>query len=358
MPNDIFIPQAQDMLTPAMNLYKLMQQKKEFELEQQKQGSLQDYHKQMGLQNKMQNVISLAKDQPEAAAQMFNSDPELVQMNKGVPVKFLGVKNEWAHFETDDEGNVTGISKTGQIKDFGKKGKTKTETEANSLEKILADRVAKGDLTLEEAYKLKSTAQPTGTTVNIDTAGKKFWGEMGTETVKLFTKEREAAQESVVGLRTIGEARRNLQAGIYSGSAANIKLGVDKWLQEVGFNIGGEKASNTEAFAAATGKLVGKIIKQFGAGTGLSDADREYAEKIAGGKITLTDESMSKIFEIADRAMRIEIREYNKKAEGIESRPEAKEFPFSFKIEEPPHPNLTSEEQKRLDELRKKKGGQ
>ena len=32
---------------------------------------------------------------------------------------------------------------------------------------------------------------------------------------------------------------------------------------------------------------VGRLIKQFGAGTGLSDADRQYAEKMAGGKITL-----------------------------------------------------------------------
>ena len=74
-----------------------MQQKKEFELDQQKQDSLQDYHKQMELQNKIQNVISLAKDQPEAAEKMFNSDPEMVKRGNG-PITFNKTEGDWHEF--------------------------------------------------------------------------------------------------------------------------------------------------------------------------------------------------------------------------------------------------------------------
>ena len=103
MAPNIFIPQPTDMITPAMNLYKLMQQKKEFELDQQKQGSLQDYHKQMELQNKIQSIISLAKDQPEAAEKMFNSDPEMVQRNKGqIQFNKAASDEDWHVYEGGD----------------------------------------------------------------------------------------------------------------------------------------------------------------------------------------------------------------------------------------------------------------
>jgi hypothetical protein len=64
---------------------------------------------------------------------------------------------------------------------------------------------------------------------------------------------------------------------------------------------------------------VGKIIKQFGAGTGLSDADRQYAEKMAGGKITLDVKALNKILDINERAARNVITRHNKDVAGIKT---------------------------------------
>jgi len=83
------------------------------------------------------------------------------------------------------------------------------------------------------------------------------------------------------------------------------------------------------------GKQVGTIIKQFGSGTGLSDADREYAEKIVGGKITLTEEAIRKIISINKRAYQNVIRNYNKRAKQVMEKPEAKELPYNLLVEEP-----------------------
>ena len=125
---ELYIPTPQDNITPAMNLYKLMQQKKEYELDLQKQGTLQDYHKQLGQQGRMQNIITLAKDQPEAATQLFNNDPELVQANKGQQVKFLPEQSDgdWNVFETGD--TLSKINKkTGEVENTGLPRKEDTE---------------------------------------------------------------------------------------------------------------------------------------------------------------------------------------------------------------------------------------
>jgi hypothetical protein len=60
------------------------------------------------------------------------------------------------------------------------------------------------------------------------------------------------------------------------------------------------------------GANVGQLIKQFGAGTGLSDADREFAMQMAGSKITLTEQALRKILDINDRAANKIIDTHNK----------------------------------------------
>jgi formyltetrahydrofolate synthetase len=67
------------------------------------------------------------------------------------------------------------------------------------------------------------------------------------------------------------------------------------------------------------GQNTAKLIKQFGAGTGLSDADREYATKIAGGSIKLDEKAIRKVLEINDRAARNVIAGHNKKVENIKT---------------------------------------
>jgi hypothetical protein len=59
---------------------------------------------------------------------------------------------------------------------------------------------------------------------------------------------------------------------------------------------------------------VAQIIKQFGAGTGLSDADREFARMAAAGDIGLTSKSIKRIMEINDRAATNLIKRYTEKA--------------------------------------------
>jgi hypothetical protein len=90
---------------------------------------------------------------------------------------------------------------------------------------------------------------------------------------------------------------QQLQKGIISGTFAKAELAFKKALSKAGLvnPETEEKITTTEAYAGLMGIRVGQVISLFGAGTGLSDADREFAEKIAAGDITLDITSLNRL---------------------------------------------------------------
>ena len=71
----------------------------------------------------------------------------------------------------------------------------------------------------------------------------------------------------------------------------------------------------TQAYLATAGRQVGQVIRLFGSGTGLSDADREYAEKIAGGSQKMTKEALKKLVDMAKRGIEGQVNLYNGQVE-------------------------------------------
>jgi hypothetical protein len=145
-------------------------------------------------------------------------------------------------------------------------------------------------------------------------------------------------------LRDNTEARKLLKDGVITGTAADYKVSFGKALKLAGINFAEDEIANTEAFAASRAQVVGKIIKLFGAGTGLSDADRDYATQAAAGKITLNEASIKKILDMSDRASRNVLKRYNKDAKKVQERLIDKEgnsmIPFDLTVEEPGDPIL------------------
>jgi len=91
-----------------------------------------------------------------------------------------------------------------------------------------------------------------------------------------------------------------------SGTLGNTRLAVAKALDLPG-------AEETQAYFSGVGGQVAEIIKNFGAGTGLSDKDREFAEKIAGGSIELTPAAIKRIVALNDEASKFILNKYNKR---------------------------------------------
>ena len=167
----------------------------------------------------------------------------------------------------------------------------------------------------------KEITRAPGTVVNIDSKQQgAFEAGLGKGQSDRILANQVVAQDAAAILETNKVGRDLLKSGAITGTGAEFLVGFNNALKQAGVDFGyADAASNSQAYAAAMGANVGRIIKQFGAGTGLSDADREYAAQIAGGKIGLTEASLRKILDINDRAANRVIDLHNKNVSGIKT---------------------------------------
>jgi hypothetical protein len=133
-----------------------------------------------------------------------------------------------------------------------------------------------------------------GTTINLgDSTLQKELAKAGVDT---FTKLHESAGDSK---KLIDNINRNLPliADMPTGITANVELFARRVADAFGDNPD-EAAANAQAYLADAGQRTAVAIKDFGSGTGLSDADREYAQGIAGGNITVTPQALTRILKM------------------------------------------------------------
>lgn len=142
------------------------------------------------------------------------------------------------------------------------------------------------------------------TTINVDTsqkAGTKFAEKLAEGRAGTILKSFESAQSAVKALDAIGEAQKDFTAGTKSGITANVALGVAKFAKALGLPDD-PAIANTEAFRASMARETLNLVKGLGTGTGISNADREFAEKASGGSITLDDRAIARLMNISKAA--------------------------------------------------------
>lgn len=152
-----------------------------------------------------------------------------------------------------------------------------------------------------------------------------------------FSTARGDASTAADTIRFVQSARAELDkgGGIISGAGANERL----QLQKVGALLGvtnPEAITNTETFRTQIKPIVLSTVKGLGAGSGISNADREFAEKAAGGDITLDERTIRRVLEITERAGRAKIQRYNKLGESMrKTQPDLEQVSPMLNIEEP-----------------------
>lgn len=174
-------------------------------------------------------------------------------------------------------------------------------------------------VTLPNVMRLRASGAAS-TTVNMPPQEKAFETGLGTGQSKQAIDSKIAAQGAATILETNQTGRSILNSGAITGTGANFLVGFNNALKQAGIDAGyADAAANSQAYAAAMGANVGQLIKQFGAGTGLSDADREFAMQMAGGKITLTEQALRKILDINDKAANKVIDTHNRTYGGVKT---------------------------------------
>lgn len=195
-----------------------------------------------------------------------------------------------------------------------------------------------------EAQKMRiAGAGAARTTVNLPPAGKKFSETLGETAGKRLDDFRTKAESAVSSLQNSEQLAPLLNDPKFiSGTLANARLAVAK---AVGIDV-----SATEAYFAGVGQQVAERITAFGAGTGLSDADREFAKKIAAGEETLSVESIRRIIRINDQSAENVINRYNKERDMLAKKePEVLDYYPEVKFEKRAAARLSPADQEALN---------
>lgn len=224
--------------------------------------------------------------------------------------KEIADKLQAAHVERKKRGELTG-----EFQNVVLARKKIQELQKNPTPENLAI-IADLEKQIKAAQEGKATKVNVG--VKLPPQEQEFEKELGKGQAKDVIENRAKALDARDMLDTVKIGRGILKSGAITGAGADFFVGLNQALKTAGVDFGYADASaNSQAYTANMAQNVGKLIKLFGAGTGLSNADRDYAEKMAGGKITLDKAALEKILDIQDRAARNVIRRHNENVKGI-----------------------------------------
>jgi hypothetical protein len=145
----------------------------------------------------------------------------------------------------------------------------------------------------------------------VDTSQQVGAEEMAKANVKEFVEFNEKARGARDMIDLIDRQTARLEGGMPTGILATTEL----TLRRVGEALGmpyDPQVDRAETFIAEAATLVRNNIKDFGSGSGLSDADREYAKIEQGADITQQQEALLNLLKIRRGAMVDTIESFNK----------------------------------------------
>lgn len=147
-----------------------------------------------------------------------------------------------------------------------------------------------------------------------------------------------AARSAASGLAAIQQARQAVEAGGIFGAGADTRLGLQKIASQLGL-ANADKVVNTETFRSAIAPQVAAMLKATVGSANISNSDREFAEKAAGGNITLDEQSIRRLLDIMERGNRGVLEGHRRRLDSVY--PETGNFGRErslFSVDAPPAP--------------------
>lgn len=188
----------------------------------------------------------------------------------------------------DGEGNIKAVN----VNDFGLVYNDQTNTYVKAGELGLVRKAPQVQEVIDKGQEVGSKAMAEANVTNF---------------VELNTK----AQDARNMIELIDRQTGRLEGGMPTGLAANMELNLRRFGELIGLPYD-PAVTNAETFISEAGKIVADQIKDFGSGTGLSDADREYAKLIAAADITTQQEALFSLLNIRRNAMVKTVENFNK----------------------------------------------
>ena len=145
---------------------------------------------------------------------------------------------------------------------------------------------------------------------------------MADELAKVGAKAfAEAHENARLAADALGSVNRTLPTidNMFTGAGAELKLNISRYARTFGVDVVDPSTiADTEAYVAESGRRVAQYITNLGAGTGLSDADREYAEKVVAGNITVDKEALKRLLGVIKASSQRTIKNYRSLRTSVE----------------------------------------
>lgn len=140
------------------------------------------------------------------------------------------------------------------------------------------------------------------------------------EGVSRLSDGLDAANKAIVSIESIDTSLENID-NMYTGYGATFRMDVARAARVVGIDISdADQIENTEEYASLAGARVADYITNLGAGTGLSDKDREFAEKVVAGDIGMSPETMRRLLTTIRKQDVRTITQYNNLRGAVEDK--------------------------------------
>ena len=145
------------------------------------------------------------------------------------------------------------------------------------------------------------------------------------EGVSRLSDGLDAANKAVVSIESIDTSLENID-NMYTGYGATFRMDVARAARVAGIDISdADQIENTEEYASLAGARVADYITNLGAGTGLSDKDREFAEKVVAGDIAMSPETMRRLLTTIRKQNVRTINQYNSLRGAVDGKLKGKE---------------------------------
>jgi len=239
---------------------------------------------------------------------------------------------------TDADGNIWDVNQlTGQRTIALKKDKPEAApTSVREYQYYLDNFAPNTDQPKPMDYGTWSTAKArAGATTITNNAG----GGSDKQIFDAFDERTKEARAAANGLASLRNARMALQGdgGNITGFRANERLALQKAATYLGL-AKPDAIVNTETFRSAIAPQVSAMVKATVGTNQISNSDREFAEKAAGGSITLDEGSINRLLNIMEKAGEARLAEHQRQLDAVYPDPEKNRRERAlFSVRIPPH---------------------
>ena len=213
--------------------------------------------------------------------------------------------------EVDAAGNIWNVGSDGWKEIALKRDKEDEPSRPMTAEERKAYGIADGQAVMMTAKGPKAIGGG-GQTVNVNGGGS------DKQIFDAFDERAKTARMAASGLTAIQNARSAINGGggSITGAGADFRLGLQKAAAQLGL-ADADKIVNTETFRAAIAPQVAAVLKATVGTANISDSDRRFAEKAAGGSIELDKGTINRLLEIMERAGTNQLKDYQAQLEAV-----------------------------------------